>query len=187
MAQLHTSLKADSHLRHFGRMQLGLFLKGIGLPLPEALIYWRRAFSRKFTDDQFQKSYAYNIRHNYGMEGRRTDYTPYSCAKIITTNAPGAGDHHGCPFRHAGAGRLKALLCHGGLGGAEAGEVAELARQGHYQVACTKYLELRLRQRRGGAAPAVALDGITHPNQYFDLSVGNGERARPGDPAAAHP
>lgn len=73
---LNDALKHDRHLKHYGRLQLGLFLKGIGLSVEQALLFWRTAFSN-MTDDKFQKEYAYNIRYNYGLEGRRVDYNPY--------------------------------------------------------------------------------------------------------------
>ncbi|KAJ1821135.1 DNA primase subunit pri2 [Coemansia sp. RSA 2599] len=189
MQHLHGQLQRDHHLRHGGRMQLGLFLKGAGLRLPEALIYWRRAFSN-MTDDQFQKGHAYNVRHNYGAEGRRTDYTPYSCHRIITSNPPGPGDHHGCPFRHFAPDRLRAALHSARLPEADVREISDLARAGHCQVACTRHLEARLAQRRQPqpekpAADAGHVPSITSPNQYLDLLLtdGRGTRLRPGQPA----
>ena len=44
---------------------------------------------------QFEKNYSYNIRHSYGKEGKRTDYTPFSCMKIITRVEPKGDECHG--------------------------------------------------------------------------------------------
>lgn len=75
MRNLNSTLKTNKHLKHFGRQQYNLFLKGIGLSVEEALVYWRKAFSA-MTDDKFNKEHRYNIRHGYGLEGGRKNYAP---------------------------------------------------------------------------------------------------------------
>ena len=76
--------------------------QGIGLTLEEAMRFWRMEFAPKCPSDQFEKKYAYNVRYNYGREGRKSDYTPYSCLKVISSQ-PGQ------------VGRLS-RLCHLALG-----------------------------------------------------------------------
>jgi DNA primase large subunit len=46
MKNLHWRLKEKHHLKHMGRMQYGLFLKGIGLSLEDALQFWRSEFCK---------------------------------------------------------------------------------------------------------------------------------------------
>ena len=50
--------------------------------------FWRAEFGPKCAGDAFDKKYAYGVRYNYAKEGKRTDYTPYSCMKIIQTPVP---------------------------------------------------------------------------------------------------
>ena len=66
--------------------------------------------------DKFEKGYAYNIRHSYGQEGRKNDYKPWNCYKILQHATPGAGEFHGCPFKTFSEDNLKNLLSSYGIG-----------------------------------------------------------------------
>jgi DNA primase large subunit len=114
MSHVHRTLRRDGKLKHFGRLQYTLFLKGIGLSLEEALIFWRTGF-RAVSDDTFNKEYRYNVRHCYGDVGgdanrRSGGYSPFGCQKILTEHAPGPGEAHGCPYRHFTIENLTTLL-----------------------------------------------------------------------------
>ena len=38
------------------------------------------------------------IRYNYGKEGKKKNWQPYDCMRIIMESV-GPGETHGCPFR----------------------------------------------------------------------------------------
>ncbi|KAL0964647.1 hypothetical protein UPYG_G00327000 [Umbra pygmaea] len=159
--QLHRALRESHHLRHGGRMQYGLFLKGIGLTLDQALQFWRSEFVKGKVDaDKFDKAYAYSIRHMFGKEGKRTDYTPYSCMKVILSNPPSQGDHHGCPFRHSDPELLKQKLQSYKVSSGGVSQILELVKGMHYQLACQKYFELTHNVED-------SVFSLNHPNQYF--------------------
>ena len=162
MSSMLAGLDRDKHLKHKGRLQLGLFLKGAGLPLEEAMRFWRDGFGNLAGDD-FDKRYAYGVRFNYGKEGKRADYTPYSCVKIVTTPVD-SGDCAGCPYKTQSPEVLANLLgSRLKLSVEKVSAVVARARQGHYQLACASTWEAV----HGGKE----LDsGVNHPNQYFDAS-----------------
>ncbi|CAL4145405.1 unnamed protein product, partial [Meganyctiphanes norvegica] len=160
MRQMQDALRTNHHLRHAGRLQYGLFLKAAGLSLEDAMAFWRSHFTKIMDGDKFEKDYSYNIRYNYGKEGKRINYTPYSCIKIIMASV-GPGDSHGCPFRHTDASVLKQRLTNFKVNQQGITEVMELVSKSHYQLACTKYWEVT----HNADSP-----GINHPNQYFEES-----------------
>ena len=185
MEHLQRGLSTNNHLRHAGRMQYGLFLKGIGLGLEEALVFWQNEFTKSMSPDDFIKKYgtslsapvrqrrspsprstplplfaAYNIRHNYGKEGKRADYTPYSCQRIIMGSAPGGGEYHGCPYKHWDTEHLHSALTKSGLPGAAVADVMSSVRTKDFQVACRKQWEARFGLQ--------SLNVGNHPNAYVE-------------------
>ena len=162
MSSSYSHLKRDHHLKHGGRTQLGLFLKGIGLSLHDALLFWKAAMARKTPADRFDKEYAYNIRHVYGKEGKRVSLGGFGCVKIIQAQ-PSVDDHCGCPFRHERQEDLRGMLTRRGIGGQGVEEIMRLVKQGDYQIACTRLFALT----HNGVDPMMP---IYHPNKYFDES-----------------
>lgn len=165
MRVMHDNLQYAHHLKHTERLQYGLFLKGIGLSVEEALVFWRQGFST-VTDDKFSKEYRYNVRYNYGLEGSRKNYKPYSCQQILTGPPPGAGQCHGCPYKHFGKDNLAASLSKLGVSDPKVlKDINELIATKHFHVACTRVFEV--------TNPSVILkESISHPNMYFSKSIG---------------
>eukprot|EP00743_Colponemidia_sp_Colp-15_P006874 GILK01007417.1.p1 GENE.GILK01007417.1~~GILK01007417.1.p1 ORF type:complete len:450 (-),score=49.40 GILK01007417.1:147-1496(-) len=172
MRNLHEHLRENHHLRYFGRLQYGVFLKGIGLAMEDSLAFWRSELTQKMSVDKFEKEYAYNIRYSYGKEGKRQDHTPWSCNRILNVSTPGPGEHHGCVFKNFDENHLSAYLSKLRVGAAEAKEIVDKAsKEHHYQIACLKLFEAT---HKGCSTENVG----NHPNAYFEASKAFYEQPR---------
>ncbi len=141
------------------------------MTMEESLVFFQREFTKIMTSEKFQKEYTYNIRHMYGKEGKRTNYTPYSCTKIILGTPPNSGDHHGCPYRHFDDGHLASVLAKMQIGNAaERSEILSLKQKKHYNLACQKHFEVSHPNAIG--VKELNLNGVgEHPNAWYAASV----------------
>lgn len=180
MRNLHTTLRKNSHLKHFGRLQYTLFLKGIGLTMEDSLLFWRQSF-KIITDETFNKEYRYNVRHAYGDVGgdairRGRGYSPFSCQKILTEHPPGSGESHGCPYRHFSVENLTDLLQATDVNDRDVLRgVKEDVDKKRYHIACNRVFEWAhkgdiARVKDDGSWGTAELDTIVHPNTYFKRS-----------------
>jgi DNA primase large subunit len=188
MSTLQSNLKQTAHLKHYGRLQYTLFLKGLGMSLEDCIEFWRRSF-RLITDEKFQKEYKYNIRHAYGDVGgdsnrRGRGYTPYSCQKLLTEALPSGGQSHGCPYRTFSVENLMPLLQSSSVVGSSKDPSSEkdlmkgirddVGRQ-RYHLACNRVFEYAharelKRVKEEKLWSATQLDTLLHPNEYFKRS-----------------
>lgn len=192
MRNLHRKFREYHHLKYDGRIQYHQFLKGVGWSVQDTLLFFRNEFLRVMPAAKFDKEYAYSIRHSYGLEGARTDYTPKGCQKLIVHgSAPRKGQYHGCPFRHWDAAQLSAeLQGRGGLSAAKASQISSQAAAGDCQGACQQHFDAshpcsyaqaahvqRSRATLSGHShhqvehqPA-GLVTVNHPNAWVDASL----------------
>jgi len=180
MRGLHKGVKQDHKLRHQGRQQYWLYLKGAGLSMEDSIRFFQNEFTKVMTAEQFQKEHMYNIRHAYGKEGKRTSYSPYSCMKIIMGPAPGQGEHHGCPYRHQSEQSISALFGSMNINGADREKIMVHVKKQAFQVACQRHFEVT---HPNAHARGVNTDGVgNHPNAWTSASV---EYHHGGDKATA--
>lgn len=182
MRNCHAHIKRDHHLKHFGRLQFQLFLKGIGLTLQDCLKFFAREFTKKpISHDEFNKRYSYNIRHAYGQEGKRTNYTPRNCVQIIKGQQPsGPGEVHGCPFRSSSEHALRAQLVRqlGTTANDQIEQILAKVREKQPQLACRMHFEFA----HPGVVPREAGN---HPNAWFQESMEYYENHQPSSSAPA--
>lgn len=91
-----------------------------------------------------------------------TNYTPYSCLKVIALANPNPSQCHGCPFKVYETPTLKTKLSGYGIGAAHVQEVINYSSKGHFQLACARYFEV--------THDTHLEEGINHPNRYFEMS-----------------
>lgn len=159
MRQVDEHLRREGHLKHHGRFTYGLFLKAIGLSLQDSMTLFASLMTLKCGNsgvgnvEAFSKtSYGYNVRHNYGMEGKKTSYNSMSCATLLALPpVVDRFDCHGCPFRFKDEGAFRAMLLKeqlNPLGGdyapvrPTAGDIEDIVQDckgQHYTRACYKY------------------------------------------------
>lgn len=171
-SHLQRNMKHNSHLKYEGRQQFGLFLKGIGLNVDEALKFWQHEFTKnaKMNVDTFNKEYKYNIRHIYGLEGGRINYKPYDCNTILLKRRPQKGEYHGCPYRDMPLDSLVSSLGEMGIKDQhDINGIVEDVNRNEYTIACTKVFEITHKQQMERSTKPENLH-ITHPNLYFDRS-----------------
>jgi DNA primase large subunit len=165
MRSMQAALETTHHLKYKARLQYGLFLKGIGLSLDDAIRYFRGEFTKAHVDaDKFDKEYAYGIRYNYGKEGKKVNWTPWSCMRVIMESV-GPGENHGCPYRHSDPELLRSLLVKTGVEGGKLNDILQLVKEGHFQKACSAQFEAT------HIGQQLSTGIVNHPNQFCTESV----------------
>jgi len=155
-------LRQKHHLKHGGRMQLGLFFKGIGLSMEDALAFWQAEFMQGGKSaEQFERQYTYNFKHQFGQAGSRTDYHPYACGKVIGASLDPSGAT-GCPFRNSRVEDLTSMLQKMKVGQDIVDKVLNRKQEQHYQLACSAVFE-GLHGKPIHGKPIQ----VTAPHQYF--------------------
>jgi len=86
-------------------------------------------------------------------------------------NAPAAGDHHGCPYKHYDNDHLESLLRDLKIGTPQdRTNIVTLKKQNQFQLACQKHFEVM--HKDAASMEGVSLDNVgNHPNAWFRASV----------------
>ncbi|CAD8210871.1 unnamed protein product [Paramecium pentaurelia] len=142
MEYLIDRLESNHHLRHGGRQQIQLFFKSAGMKISETVKYMKMQFQQKISEQEFDKQYSYNIRHNYGLEGKRENYQCYSCTYNMKQN-PGNDEYHGCPIKNFNSDVLEKYLKSKSYEETDIKRLIELKKGNHFQLACTEIWHLK--------------------------------------------
>ena len=164
MEEIYNALRRKHMLKHWGRLQLGLFLKGIGLSVENNTALFLNELKQSPQEAKKANEYKYYIEHMYGRKGKKVEYTPWGCQKMAGKSTPAAGDVYGCPFQYYSDAALAKTLRNKGLNDADIEDVLA-ARTTAYAQGCRRYYQKTHHV-------AQVRDSIgRHPNGYFASSL----------------
>ena len=136
MKILINRLRSTGYLTHGERLQLGLFLKKLGMSLEEQMQLWYKSAVDNFgmSWDEFERKGGYYIKHIYGLVGSRKDYEAPKCETIIAK--------YFCPFKALSSEQIKEILknMHPGIPERVLGNILRKMREGEPRRACSEYL-----------------------------------------------
>ncbi|NIQ06417.1 MAG: hypothetical protein GWO20_12045 [Candidatus Korarchaeota archaeon] len=171
MSVLYSRITEEGYLGHGNRLQLGFFLKAIGMEVEEQLRFWYK-FSVDDTGmswKEFKAGPGYQIRHLYGLEGSGIDYKPPKCDTII--------NRYFCPYASLSQTELKKELDRVLPDSDQKERIRELSRRGEFQNACGLFLAEKTNSSNRKR--------IYHPLQFVRLasqSSGKEEVKQNGEP-----
>lgn len=165
MEHLYKILKNRHRLQHSTRIQLTLFLKDIGLPIDEALLFWEKEYSKPITGysvcshlwSKESRRYKYNIRHLYGQEGSNKTYLSHSC-KTLQECLLKSNDEGGCPFAQHDISNINKFIQDNNIQEPYLNNILECSQQKRFEDACLQYFQGKL-------------SNITCKNKEMNLSL----------------
>nr|XP_026498497.1 DNA primase large subunit-like [Vanessa tameamea] len=144
MLNFHQSLRNKHRLSHNQRFSYSLFLKDIGMPVEEAVKFWRNEYQQvpngkhkcchSWKNDE--KKFIYGIRHLYGLEGGKKNYSSGNCLRL-------QGFTEGsCPFKTFDSEAILHLLDIKKTDSSWS-QMKKLQEQHQYTCACKLYFQKR--------------------------------------------
>ncbi|MHA1664812.1 MAG: hypothetical protein ACTSVW_03160 [Candidatus Njordarchaeales archaeon] len=162
MRILRNRLRTTGYLSHGERLQIGLFLKRLGMPLEDQMKMWYTyaVDNLGMSWDEFEKKAGYIIKHIYGLVGSKKDYEVPKCDTIITK--------YFCPYHTLQIDELREVLSNLNITtenfNDKISQILRLSEQRKPKLACWYYLQLitqvRLKEKE-----------ISHPIQFFRLAI----------------
>ncbi|XP_028174309.1 DNA primase large subunit-like [Ostrinia furnacalis] len=177
MLNLHQCLRKKHRLSHMQRFHYSLFLKDIGMPIDEAVDFWRSEYRQSPNGnhscchnwEKDEKKYLYGIRHMYGLEGCRKNYNSVNCR--IIQGVDNACSEGGCPFKVFESSRMAQILDisdHDPV----LTQINELKRKQQYSSACILYLRNKCMNTSANCDIQNASFNFT-PVKYYNINALN--------------
>ncbi|CAG9787405.1 unnamed protein product [Diatraea saccharalis] len=148
MLNIHEKLRKQHRLPHTERFYYTLFLKDIGMPVDQAIDFWRFEYRQAPNGihscchnwEKNEKKFVYGIRHMYGLEGCRRNYTSMNCQRIQSFDSSCTSG--GCPFKTFDHTKMLSIL---NMDSNESlwSQLYELKSRHNYTGACIKYMQSR--------------------------------------------